>query len=67
MGQQELTDAIGLTLSPEETRREEMRKKEKLERATKAQEKPKKKRTLFDFEKVFFVMISLVIAGSSIC
>jgi LAS seventeen-binding protein 5 len=69
MTQQALADTVGLTLTPEETRRvekEEMRKKEKLEKATKGQERQKKKRTLFDFEKVFFV-ISLVIASSSIC
>jgi hypothetical protein len=69
LGQQELADTIGLTLTPEETRRiekDEMRKKEKQEKATKAQERQKKKRTPFEFEKVFFV-ISVVIAGSFIC
>ena len=58
IGQQELAETIGLTLTPEETRqieKEEMRKKEKQEKAAKAQDKQKKKRIPFEFEKVFFV------------
>ena len=56
MGQQELANTIGLSLTSEETRRiekEEMRKKAKQEKAAKAQER-QKKRTPFEFEKVFF-------------
>ena len=55
MGQQDLADTIGLPLTAEETRqieKEEMRKKEK---AVKAQERQRKKRTPFEFEKVFFL------------
>ena len=57
MGQQELANTIGLTLTPEETKRiekEEMRRKERQEREAKAQERQKnlKKRTPFEFEKV---------------
>jgi hypothetical protein len=72
IGQQDLgavADTIGLTLTPEETRRVEkdkLRMKERQEKAAKAQERQKKTRTPFEFEKVFFVN-SLVIAGSSIC
>lgn len=68
IGQQELAETIGLTLTPEETRqieKEEMRRKEKQERAAKAQDRQKKKRTPFEFEKVFFVN-SFVIVGSFI-
>ena len=57
MGQQELANTIGLTPTPEETRRiekEEMRKKGKQGKALKAQER-QKKRTPFEFEKVFFL------------
>lgn len=62
MGQQELADTIGLSLNSEETRRiekEEMRKKGRQEKAAKAQER-QKKRTPFEFEKVFPFVISLV-------
>ena len=69
MGQQELADTMGLALTSEETRRiekEEMKKKVKKEKAVKAQER-QKKRTPFEFEKVFSFVISLVIAGSIVC
>ena len=69
MGQQELADTIGLSLSSEETRRlekEELRKKGKQEKAAKAQERHKK-RVPFEFEKVFLFVINLLIVGSFIC
>jgi hypothetical protein len=55
MAQQELADTIGLSLNSEETRlieKEQMRKKGRQEKAAKAQER-QKKRTFFEFEKVF--------------
>ena len=55
MAQQGLTDTIGMPLIAEDTRRiekEAMRKKAKQEKAVKAQER-QKKRTPFEFEKVF--------------
>ena len=55
MAQQGLTDTIGMPLIAEDTRRiekEAMRKKAKQEKAVKAQGR-QKKRTPFEFEKVF--------------
>ena len=57
ISQQELADTMGLTLTPEEKRvieKDEMRKKGKQEKASKAQDRQKKKRIPFEFEKVFF-------------
>jgi len=56
-----------LTLTPEETRRiekEEMRKREKQEKAAKVQDRQKKKRISFDFEKERPKILASIVDGS---
>ena len=68
MAQQELPEMLGLPdVIPEEKKRvqkEETKKKVQQEKAGKAQDRQKKKRAPFEFEKVFFIERFLVIVLS---
>lgn len=71
IGQQELPEVGEYLVSPQpedkKAEKEDLKKKEQQERAAKAQDRQKKKRSPFDFEKVFFVKHFLVIVLSFIC
>lgn len=57
ISQQEPVGSIGLLITPEEKRRSEkaeIKMKEQQEKAAKDQDRQRKKRTPFDFEKVLF-------------
>ena len=57
IGQQDLPETAGFSITPEEKRRieKEEKRKEQQDKAAKPQDRQKRKRTPFDFEKVLFV------------